>query len=329
MRGWDCSAARSVGTGVLLLTGLVNGVMAQGTGSVEPVEAEGDGEAPLSLALIPPEQAEQEAFVPAERADPFNFYAGVDFVSMYVSRGQVYSSKFSVQPWFEVDVPLAKGESAGPFDSVSVFGGNWNSIQEGDAGLGQARSGERRLVDNWYESDLYAGVRVSKGSFNSSFRVNYYTSPSESFEDIVELDWRLAYDDSHWWGEDSRFSLNPSLRIAKEVYDRPGTERWFFRPQLEPSYRFRVGDQPVTATVPIVLGFGADGHYVTPDGDEEHFGYFQTGLRFSGPLDILPEGSGSLKWSAGVDVIIVSDEALNFRGDKVNPVGTFGVSYSY
>lgn len=288
-----------------------------------------DTQQPLPASLLPPEQAESQAYQPEERADPLNFYAGVDFASMYVSRGQVYASKFSVQPWVELDAPLNRGETVGPFDSISVFGGNWNSIQEGDAGLGQARSGQRRVVDNWYEADLYGGIRVSKNHWNSSLRLNYYTSPSDSFEDILELDWRLAYDDSQLWGQDSPFKLNPSLRIAKEVRDRPGTERWFFRPQLEPSYTFRLGNQPITATVPLVLGFGADGHYVTPDGDEKHFGYFQTGLKFSGPLDTLAGDAGSLTWSAGVDLIVVADDDLNFRGDQINPVASFGISYSY
>ena len=310
----------------LMLTGPALGQAATNEGLAE--DEANPGTSP-SLALIPPEKAEAEAYAPAERADPFNFYAGVDFVSQYVSRGQVYSSKFSIQPWAEIDVPLANGEAVGPFDSLSVFAGNWNSLQEGDAGLGQARSGRRRVVDNWYETDLYGGVRVSKGNFNSSFRLNYYTSPSDSFEDIWELDWRLSYNDAHLWADNSRFRLNPSIRIAKEVKDKGGTDRWFFRPQIEPSYTFELAGTPITATVPLVLGFGADGQYVTTDGDEKHFGYFQTGLSLSGPLNVLPEGAGSLNWSAGVDLIVVSDEDLNFRGDQVNPVGKVGLSYSY
>jgi hypothetical protein len=282
-----------------------------------------------AAALTPPEHAEHQAFADEERADPLNLYAGVDFTSMYVSRGQVYSSKFSVQPWIELDLPLRDGRSVGPFDSLSVFVGNWNSLQEGDAGLGQARSGELRLVDNWYETDLYTGVRVTRGNVASSLRLNYYTSPSDSFEDIYELDLRLSYDDGDWWGEDTPFRLNPSIRIAKELRDKAGTERWFFRPQIEPSYTFRLGDQPITATVPLVLGFGADGQYVTAGGEERHFGYFQTGLKFTGPLDVLPENTGSLSWSAGVDLIVVTDESLNFRGDTLNPVATFGIAYSY
>jgi hypothetical protein len=70
-----------------------------------------------------------------------------------------------------------------------------------------------------------------------------------------------------------------------------------------------LGEQPVSATVPLVLGFGTDGQYTTADGDEKHFGFFQAGLTLKAPLDVLPETSGSLSISGGFDAVFVSDEA--------------------
>jgi len=287
-----------------------------------------------STELVPPEQAEQLALQPEERTDPFNFYAGVDFVSMYISRGMVFSSKASVQPWLELDVPIRSGEAIGPFDSVSWFIGNWNSIQDGDPGLGQNRSGRELVIDNWYETDLYGGLRVTFAEhFGSSLRLNYYTSPSDSFEEIYEIDWRISYNDAHWWtdSEDDagNFALNPSLRIAKEIDDKGGADGWYFQPALRPSYTFTNLPVDVTVQVPFVFGFGADGQYLEPNGDEIHFGFFQTGIGASIPLDVLPEDAGSLSLSAAVDVIFVTDPDINFRGNETETVAKIGLTYAY
>ena len=291
---------------------------------------------PLPAELDPTVRTERAALEAAERDEVFNIYAGVDFVSMYVSRGQVFSSKFSTQPWVELDTRLNGGEPVGPFDSLSVFAGTWNSFQEGDPGLGQTR---RRggLMDNWYESDLYAGFRVTLlENLGSSLRFNYYTSPSDSFRDIQEIDWRLTYDDKQWWVDDTdgadgsvNFALNPSLRIAKETRDRGGPEGWYFQPAIRPSFDLTALPGDLRAEVPLVLGFGADGQYRGGGGESVHFGFFQTGLGVGGPLNVLGQGRGDLRWSAAVDVIFVSDRAVNFRGDRVTTVGKFGISYSY
>jgi len=296
---------------------------------------------PLPAALDPTVRTERAALRAAEADGDLNIYAGVDFVTMYVSRGQVFSSKFSVQPYVELDLPLNEGEPVGPFDSVSAFAGNWNSIQEGDPGIGQSRSSTPAVADNWYEADIYGGVRVTFAEhFGSSLRFNYYTSPSDSFSDINELDWRLTYDDKHWWAGDkdkdeqtpansANFALNPSLRIAKEVNDQGGPDGWYFSPALRPSFDLTGLPGDLRAEIPLVLGFGADGQYRGAGGEEVHFGFFQTGLGVGGPLDLLGENRGALRWSAAIDVIIVSDRAINFRDDKVNTVGKFGISYSY
>ncbi|MFW6060200.1 MAG: hypothetical protein ACODAQ_08455 [Phycisphaeraceae bacterium] len=287
---------------------------------------------PLPAELDPTERTERAALEPAERRDPFNLYVGVDFVSMYVSRGQVFSSKFSVQPWFEMDVPLAGGEPVGGWGTLSAFAGNWNSFQEGDPGLGQSRSGGG-LMDNWFEADIYGGFRATfLDHFGSSLRFNYYTSPSDSFSDINELDWRLSYDDTHWWADgdnDANFQLNPSLRIAKEVNDRGGPDGWYFQPALRPSFDLTALPGDLRMEIPLILGFGADGQYRGAGGEEIHFGFFQTGVGIGGPLEVLGENEGSLRWSVAVDVIYVSDRAINFRGDRINTVGKMGISYSY
>ncbi len=312
--------------------GLMLSIESPAAAQRRPAEEADAGTPPTGVELVPAAQAEQRALdrdLPA--AKPFSLYAGVNFVSMYVSRGQVFSSKFSVQPWVELDVPLAADPDRF-VTGVSAFAGNWNSIQEGDPGLGQARSGNLRSLDNWYEADLYAGLRLTlREHWLTSLRFNYYTSPSDSFNDLHEIDWRVRYDDAAFWADRgvTGFSLQPALRIAKEARDRAGATQWYFSPSLSPNYTVTLNDWPLTFTVPLVLGFGADGQYVGADGEEEHFGFFQTGLTVSAPLDLLPEDAGAVRVSGGLDVIVVSDEAINFRDEQVELVGKFGLTYSY
>jgi len=302
--------------------------------AAEPTQAQTPAalEKATPVLLLPSEEADLSAMDAEAQSQAFSFYAGTNFVSAYISRGQVFSSKFSIQPWFEIDVPLSSGEPIGPFRSLSVFFGNWNSIQEGDPGLGQARTGNLRQLDNWYEADLYAGLRAKLGEhWQTSLRFNYYTSPSDSFADIHEIDWRVRYDDAAFWADRGMpgFSTRPSLRVAKETRDGGGPEQWYFSPALHPSFNLNLGDLPVTVTTPLILGFGADGQYFDADGDEIHFGFFQTGLTLSAPLDLLPDHAGTLSISGGFDAIFVTDEAINFRGNDVEIVGKFGLTYTY
>ena len=88
----------------------------------------------------------------------------------------------------------------------------------------KARTGLTAVLKDWYEADIYGGLRacLSKDLL-TSLRYNYYTSPSDFFRDIHELDWRLSYNDSPLWeGVDIQFF--PALRVAKEFRDTGGPD---------------------------------------------------------------------------------------------------------
>jgi hypothetical protein len=309
---------------------LVGGAWA-GAADGQPTAAPEAVPAGVAAANEPADAADALAQQPPAERKPFHLYAGLDLVTSYVSRGIVFSDQPSAQPWAELDVPVVRQREAGFIDSVSAFAGTWSSIHDGAEQVGETRSGNIRPLDNVYETDLYAGVRVGFAEhFNSSLRANYYFSPSDSWADIWELDWRISYDDAHHWPKAwDGFQLNPSLRVAKEIADDGGPEGWFFRPQIQPSYTFTDMKQPLTVTVPVVLGLGDNGQYRDAEGNDITFGMVRTGVGVSGPLDWLPEGSGHLSWSAGVDVIIVTDRDINFERDRVTTVGKVGLSYAY
>lgn len=286
---------------------------------------------PMDAQLTPPDAAETlELIAPDTRG--LNVYAGVDAVSQYISRGLVFTDDFSIQPWIEFDVSLAQ-PAEGPLTSVSGFFGNWNNITGSGPEDGRVRTGATADVENWYEADVYGGVRLTWfGLLQTSLRYNWYTSPANSFDEIHELDARVSIDDTGFWSERvgiDNFSMTPNIRVARELDDSGGPEQWYIAPRLSPTLTVDSLPLDPSFTVPLAAGFGADGQYVDSSGDEHAFGFFQTGLHVSVPVGALPEGRGSLSATAGVDVIILSDEGLSADGNRHETVFRFGISYAY
>lgn len=257
-------------------------------------------------------------------------YAGFDVATKYISRGIVYADAASFQPYVELYFPLAAGDEEGLIRETSLFIGNWNSFQEGGPGVGQPR--DEGTLDNWYEADLYGGVAFSlPAEFNTSFGYYYFTSPSDSFVDIHELEWKLRYDDTGFWERrygTRRFTLSPALRVTKEISEEGRDNAFYVQPSITP--RWALSDDPdgPALEVPVILGFGDNGQYRDAEGDDIFFGYVQTGLGITWPLNVLPDGGGSLALDAGVDVIFVTDEAINGLGNTTEVVGKIGLNWA-
>lgn len=299
------------------------------------LRADADDEAPLAPpAANPPARVEREELARGAERRLFNLYVGVDIVSQYVSRGLVYLDEPSLQPWLELDVPLLDDPREGmPLDSLTLFGGTWNNVNVSGRDDGVARTGRAAELDDWYEADVYGGLRARVTEhLSTSLRYNYYTSPSGDFDDIHELDWRVSFDDASLWPgvqTEDDVGLYPALRVAKEVRDEGGADGWYFQPSLRPSWRVSGLPLPVVVQVPLVLGFGADGQYLEPDGDERHFGFFGTGLAMSIDLDLLPERRGSITLSLALDHLVLADDDLGFEGEGSETVGRAGLSYGF
>ena len=270
-----------------------------------------------------------------KRASPSDWhaYGGVDFVSMYISRGQVYSSKASIQPWWELYTPITDNHPDDIVNEVGLFVLNWNSLQGGRPGLDQPVDTSNAVLRHWYEADLDAGVQAKLlGHITTQLRFNYYTSPSGSFGDIQEIDWRVGYSNPKIWKPifgAADFTLNPHLRVAKETRDLGGREKFYIEPSLTPTFRLPGLCDKLTVSVPLVLGFGADGQYYNAERQSVPFGYFETGIGIAYPLDVLPQGGGKISLTAGFNVVIAGNKTLTFWNSRVLPVGHMGLTYSF
>jgi len=230
----------------------------------------------------------------------------------------------------ELDVPLLSDAGGGsPVDTMTLFAGTWSNVKVSGVRAGRGRTGQLALLEGWFEADVYTGVRLRLGGHvTTSLRYNLYTSPSDAFRSIHEVDWRVAVNDAAFWGGGD-LALFPALRVARELDDGGGPEGWYFQPSLTPTWRFPDLALPLTVQVPLVLGFGADGQYRGLDGFDRGFGFFQTGLAASVDLDVLPDGGGTLTLSLAIDHVILSDAALDLAGQTTRTLMRTGVSYAF
>jgi hypothetical protein len=85
---------------------------------------------------------------------------------------------------------------------------------------------------------------------------------------------------------------------------------------------------PLTLSVPVTLGMSLTHYYEGPTGSNR-FGFFDVGGAVSVPLAFM---SGRTSWEVhgGVNVMWLGDNLRLFNdGDRVKPVGVFGLSVTY
>lgn len=268
------------------------------------------------------------------------FNMGWDVTTAYYFRGLRQQDRgFIQQPWGNVTFSLYQGE--GPFSSVSLQAGTWNSIHSRDQGEDGAQ--------NWYEADLIAGATI--GLFDDMVSLGFghttYASPNNSFSAVHEVDFTLGFDDSEWLGT---FALNPQILWALETHNTAsglspdGTvdtgspdKGTYMQLSLGPEIPLWEGDSAMTLSVPAILGLSLDNYYETLDTSKPSgksnptFGYFQTGMMFGIPLPFVPVEYGSWQVSAGWQVLVLGKtlRKINRNEDNQTFVGLGGISMSY
>lgn len=267
----------------------------------------------------------------ADEPDPkrVTLVAGIDFANAYLFRG-IYQedSGVVVPPYVDVGVSLYSGD--GMLSSVTANGGIWNSLHSGPSGSGtDGRSA-------WYEADYYGAVTFTIGKWKPGALYTSYTSPNDFFGTVQELAGVLAYDDSA-----SALPLNPKAIVAFEVHGEElpsgleasadgGEHKGVYlelgvRPVLPLVDHNRY---PLTLAIPAKIGLSLKDYYEGPTGSNR-FGYFDLGGILSVPLAFL-NGKSTWEVHGGLDLIWLGDNTrLLNGGDRVQPVGVFGLSVTY
>jgi len=269
---------------------------------------------PPAPVVLPEDEAPQER-------DRVSVSIGSGIVTEYISRGVMFAEEVSFQPSVTVSLDVAD-DDGGLVTDASVFAGSWASIK-----LGSVPPRPAGRLTRFYETDLYAGASIQLADrWNVSATYYRYESLGDSFEGYNDLEMIVGYDDSGLW--DSlpldNFSLSPSLRLVQEA-GRPGRkDALYVQPSLTPSFDANIGGAPINVAVPVMIGL-SDEYYDGVDGGKETFGFFRTGLLFSGQP--APDSLPGLTLSGGVDLWIPNSDVASGI-DQYDVVGRIGISWS-
>jgi hypothetical protein len=251
---------------------------------------------------------------------------GSDITTAYFFRGILQERNgFIWQPYAELGISLYAHETE-PVRGVSLFGGIWNSVQT-EKTLADPDSGP----SNYYEADVYGGVKVSLFG-NTDVKLSYiaYMYPNGAFNTVQEVDASIALNDSEWLGA---WALNPSLLIAGEIDNTAAgiDEGIYVELGVRPGMTLVDSETyPVSVALPLKLGLSATDYFEDPAGNDDAFGYFQSGIVFSVPLAFIPEAYGAWSASAGASLYTFGNNLQEYNKDD-DPwvVGTWGIAASY
>jgi hypothetical protein len=263
-------------------------------------------------------QADDSAAVGSAITAQFN----LDFTNAYFYRGIRQQDKdLIVQPAARLTARLLDNSDF----TLDGFIGTWNSFGP-NAGT---RTGA--LIDDWYESDLYAGFTLSRASLSLTTSYTFLTSPSDAFQSVQELGFTLALDDSAWL---QSWALKPyatlSIETGSNGSDSPDLDNGtYLELGIAPGFSFDVASTPVTLTIPASLGLSVSDYYQNASGNDDTFGFAQVGARASIPLGD-PGRYGQFSLITGASVLFLGDHTKAFNnGNDTEIIATLGLQWTF
>jgi len=255
---------------------------------------------------------------------------GIDFLNAYHFRGLPQDEgDFGSIIWPYADLGIALGENDGVLTTIAVNIGTWNSLHTGGAALGS--DGPFRKL--WYESDFYAtlGLGFVRGT-NVGITYTAYTSPNGSFSTVKELAFKLAVDDSAYFGGAAvrpyvlvarEFGLSEERVVAGAGQADGGTA---FGTYMEIGVAPGLTMSRLSVAVPVKVGLSLDNYYEGFTGDER-FGFFSLAGIATVPFTSRTSRFGTWNVHGGVEYLRLGDRNQSFGENQV--VGSIGMGFSY
>lgn len=311
-RSMQCSAGTA-----LVAIGMTAAVAAAQTPASPPAAP------PIAVTPEPETPATAPAAATVEAVgSAISVQLNLDFTNAYFYRGiRQQDNGLIVQPAARITTRLVDDAEF----KLDGFIGTWNSF--GPNG-GMQTGG---LIEDWYESDLYAGFTLTHGKFSLTTSYTFLTSPSNAFQEVQELGFTLALDDSEWMKE---FALKPYATLVFETgsngSDGPDLDNGtYFELGIAPGFSFDVDKTPITLTFPASVGLSLSDYYQDAGGDDDTFGFAQVGAKASIPLGE-PGRFGAWTLNAGVSVLFLGDNTKAFNsGDGTQVIGTVGLQWNF
>jgi hypothetical protein len=255
-------------------------------------------------------------------ASAISVQLNLDFTNAYFYRGIRQQDKgLIVQPAARLTARLVDDADI----TLDGFIGTWNSF---GPNAGTQTGG---LIEDWYESDLYAGFTLTYDNVSLTTSYTFLTSPSDAFQEVEELGFTLALDDSEWM---SAWALKPYATLVFETgsngSDGPDLDNGtYFELGIAPGFSFDVAATPVTITFPASVGLSLSDYYQDAAGEDDTFGFAQVGAKASIPLG-QPGRFGAWTLNAGVSVLFLGDHTKDFnKGDETEVIGTVGLQWNF
>lgn len=254
----------------------------------------------------------------------FSLQLNFDITTGYFYRGIVQErSGFIAQPSARLTMNLYQQDDA----KIDAIFGTWNSFH----GQRTGASTRSDFTEYWYESDITAGVVLTKGNLSLTTTYTFLTSPSDAFETVQELGFTIAYDDS---GLGRPFALRPYVTLAIETgadaSDGADSETGIYlEAGIAPTFTVELEKTPLTLSFPVAVGLSLSKYYQNAAGKDDHFGFAQVGAKASVPLPI-NERYGAWTLSAGVSGLFLGDHTSELNSNKdVEAIGTLGLQVNF
>ncbi len=268
-----------------------------------------------------------------EDASAWSGSAGVLFATDYYFRGIVQDTDgllnggLIAQPYIDLGLPIFAAED-GSYE-IGINFGIWNSF-----GSEQETTGAN--PENWYESDLYAGLGLSTGDFEFGLTYTFYTSPNGSFSTVQEILGSVGYEidlgEDPDVDDDFAFTIGLGALIAFELDNTAfgADEGIYVELGVEPGTELEVDGlvAPVSLSFPIAVGFSLDDYYVDAAGDNEFYGYVSVAAAASIPLP-LPSNYGSWTLTPQVQALFLGAEGLELANNEDSEEFIGGLSLDF
>jgi hypothetical protein len=283
---------------------------------IGPPDASPSGASPQPATTIPDQD------ISPHIGSAISVQLNLDFTNAYFYRGIRQQDRgLIVQPSARITTHLVEDDSF----KLDGFIGTWNSFGP------NAGTQTGTLIEDWYESDLYAGLALTYGKLSLATSYTFLTSPSDAFQTVQELGFTLALDDSEWM---KAWALKPYATLALETgsngSDGPDLDNGvYIELGIAPGFSFDMGKTPVMLTFPAAVGLSLTNYYQDSGAEDDTFGFAQVGAKASIPLGE-PGRLGSWTLNAGVSVLYFGDHTKAFNnGDNMEVIGSVGLQWNF
>ncbi len=262
--------------------------------------------------------------VPQGEKSAFSLQINLDYTTAYFYHGIVQEdSGLILQPSARLTVGLFEKDDF----KVDGLVGTWNSFHGQKTGA----STRSDFTEYWYESDLYAGVVLTKGPVSLTTTYTFLTSPSDAYETVQELGISLGFDDTGLFGA---WALHPyatfAIEMGADASDGADSDTGtYLELGIAPGFSVDLGKTPVAISFPVAVGLSLSDYYQDAAGKDDTFGFFQIGAKAAVPL---PIGDRFGKWTlnAGVAGLFLGDQTREYNGgDRTEVIGTVGLQVNF